>query len=117
MNEIQLKLRTKDFAKQIIGLCRKLPNDREDRLVGNQLFRSGTSVAANYRAACRGRSKAEFISRLAIVEEEADETKFWFELIEEMNILRELSTDLLVKECNEITSITESSIKTERRKQ
>lgn len=117
MNEIQLKLRTKDFAKQIIGLCWQLPNDREGRLVGNQLFRSGTSVAANYRAACRGRSKAEFISRLAIVEEEADETKFWFELIEEMNILIELSIDLLVKECNEITSITESSIKTERRKQ
>jgi four helix bundle protein len=76
MNENQMKNRTKDFAKEIIRLCRKLPNNREGRLIGNQLFRSGTSVAANYRAACRSRSKAEFVSKLAIVEEEADETLF-----------------------------------------
>ena len=86
MDESQLKNRTKQFAKQIIILCRNLPKNREGRLIGNQIFRSGTSVAANYRAACRGRSKAEFISKLAIVEEEADETLFWLELIKEMNI-------------------------------
>lgn len=86
MHESELVQRTKDFAKKIIGFCRVLPNNREGRLIGDQLFRSGTSVAANYRAACRGRSKAEFISKLSIVVEEADEAQFWLELIKEMNI-------------------------------
>ena len=71
MNEDQMKQRTKEFAKQIIKLCRQLPNNREGRLIGDQLFRSGTSVAANYRSACRARSMADFISKLSIVEEEA----------------------------------------------
>ena len=88
MNEAQMKKRTKEFGKEIISLCRKLPNNREGRLIGNQIFRSGTSVASNYRAACRARSTAEFISKLAIVEEEADETLFWLEIIAEMRILR-----------------------------
>jgi four helix bundle protein len=82
-----MKKRTKGFAKRIIELCRKLPYNREGRLIGNQIFRSGTSVAANYRAACRARSKADFISKLTIVEEEADETLFWLELIIEMEVL------------------------------
>ena len=86
MNPAVMKKRTKEFAKRIIELCRELPSNREGRLIGNQLFKSGTSVAANYRAACRGRSKAEFIAKLGIVEEEADETLFWLEVIEEMNI-------------------------------
>jgi four helix bundle protein len=116
MDENLLKQRTKAFAKQIIGLCRKLPNNREGRLIGNQIFRSGTSVAANYRAACRGRSKAEFISKLAIVEEEADETLFWLELIKEMNISKESSVDALMKECNELIAIIVASIKTVKRK-
>jgi four helix bundle protein len=77
MKEAQLKERTKKYAKQIIRVCRDLPNNQEGCLIRNQLFRSGTSVAANYRSACRGRSKAELISKLAIVEEEADETHFW----------------------------------------
>ena len=112
MNEAQLKKRTKEFAKNIIHLCRNLPTNREGRLIGNQLFRSGTSVAANYRAACRGRSKAEFISKLAIVEEEADETLFWLELIKEMDILKGSVVDALMKESNEIIAIMVSSIKT-----
>jgi len=112
MKEAELKKRTKDFAKEIIKICRKLPNNREGRLIGDQLFRAGTSVAANYRAACRGRSKAEFISKLAIVEEEADETMFWLELIKEMNICREPIVDDLIKESNEIVAIIVSSIKT-----
>jgi four helix bundle protein len=116
MKEAQLKERTKNYAKQVIGLCRQLPNNREGRLIGNQLFRSGTSVAANYRGACRGRSKAEFISRLAIVEEEADETRFWLELVKEMKISRETSIDLLMKESDEIISMIVSSIKTVRKK-
>ena len=116
MDERQLKNRTKKFAKRIIVLCRNLPKNREGRLIGNQIFRSGTSVAANYRAACRGRSKAEFISKLAIVEEEADETLFWLELIKEMNISKESSVDALMKECNELIAIMVASIKTVRRK-
>jgi len=112
MNEVQLKKRTKEFAKDIIHLCRNLPTNREGRLIGDQLFRSGTSVAANYRAACRGRSKAEFVSKLAIVEEEADETMFWLELIKEMDILKGSVVDALIKESNEIIAIIVSSIKT-----
>ena len=81
MNTEQLKQRTKDFSKQVINLCRLLPDSREGRLIGNQIFRSGTSVGANYRAACRARSKADFIAKLGIVLEEADETLFWFEIL------------------------------------
>jgi len=116
MNEVQLKNRTKEYAKNVIRLCRKLPNNREGRLIGNQMFRSGTSIAANYRAACRGRSKAEFISKLAIVEEEADETLFWLELIKEMSISKDPVIDLLMKEGNEIVAIIVSSIKTVKRR-
>ena len=114
MNEEQLKKRTKEFAKRIIELCRTLPNNREGRLIGDQLFRSGTSVAANYRAACRGRSKAEFISKLAVVEEEADETLFWLELIKEMGISNEPVVDTLMQESDELIAIIVSSIKTAR---
>ena len=112
MNEKQLKKRTKEFAKNIILLCRNLPNNREGRLIGDQLFRSGTSVAANYRAACRGRSKAEFVSKLAIVEEEADETMFWLEIIQEMSISNNPLVDNLLKESDEIVAIIVSSIRT-----
>ncbi len=82
--------------------------------MGNQIFRSGTSVAANYRAACRARSKAEFVSRLAIVEEEADETLFWLELISEMKIFEKNTLEPLMKETDEIIAITVASIKTAR---
>ena len=115
MNEEQLKKRTKEFAKNIIQLCRNLPNNREGRLIGDQMFRSGTSVAANYRAACRGRSKAEFVSKLAIVEEEADETMFWLEVIKEMSIYKEPVVEDLIKESDELVAIVVSSIKTVRK--
>jgi four helix bundle protein len=98
MNEEQMKQRTKEFAKQIIKLCRQLPNNREGRLIGNQLFRAGTSVAANYRSACRARSIADFISKLSIVEEEADESLFWLEIIKEMEIFYAPFMDSLMKE-------------------
>ena len=75
MDRKEMKKRKKEFAKNIIKLCRKFPNNMEGRLIGNQIFRSGTSTAANYRSACRARSTAaDFISKLSIVEEEADET-------------------------------------------
>ncbi len=112
MNEKMMKERTKAFAKNIIKVCRVMPSNREGRLIGNQLFRSGTSVAANYRAACRGRSKAEFISKLGIVVEEADETLFWLELIKEMKTINIPEVNALMKESNELLAIMVSSIKT-----
>ena len=115
VNEHQMKKRTKNFAKEIILLCRKLPNNREGNLIGNQIFRSGTSVAANYRSACRAKSKPDFIAKLSIVEEEADETLFWLELIKEMEILQMPEIDALMKENDEIISIIVSSIKTARK--
>ena len=115
MNPAAIKKRTKEFAKKVIELCRELPNNREGRLIGNQLFKSGTSVAANYRAACRGRSKAEFVSKLGIVLEEADETLFWLELIDEMAIHGGNSVKFLLQECDEITAIMVTSIKTAKR--
>jgi len=116
VNEAQMKERTKEFAKEIIKLCRKLPNNREGRLIGDQIFRSGTSVASNYRAACRARSTAEFVSKLSIVEEEADETLFWLEIIDEMEILKNVSLKSLMREKDEIIAIIVSSIKTARKK-
>ena len=116
MNEQQMTKRTKEFAKEIIRFCRKLPNDREGRLIGNQIFRSGTSVAANYRSACRAKSKADFIAKLAIVEEEADETLFWLELIAEIGILGRKILDPLMKETDELIAIIVASIKTARGK-
>jgi four helix bundle protein len=80
---LQLQQRTKKFALEFIELYRRLPRTGEARVIGNQVLRSGTSVASNYRAACRSRSKADFISRIGIVVEEADETVFWLELIVE----------------------------------
>ncbi len=111
-----MKDRTKNFAKQIIFLCRKLPKNREGYLIGNQIFRSGTSVASNYRAACRGRSKAEFIAKMGIVEEEADETLFWLEIIEEVEIFDSDLISPFKRECHEILSIVVSSINTARKR-
>ena len=116
MNEEEMKNRTKEFAKSIIKLCRKLPDNREGRLIGNQIFRSGTSIAANYRAACRARSTAEFISKLSIVEKEADETLFWLEILEEMEILDKDLIAALMQESNEIIAIIVASIKTSRKR-
>ncbi len=115
MNSDAMKRRTKEFAKRIIEFCRTLPNNREGRLIGNQLFKSGTSVAANYRAACRGRSRADFIAKLGIVEEEADETLFWLEIIDEMEIGDTGVVPSLMEECDEIIAIMVSSIKTARK--
>ncbi|MGQ0541264.1 MAG: four helix bundle protein [Blastocatellia bacterium] len=92
-----------------------MPNNTSGRAISGQLIRSGTSVPANYRAACRGRSKAEFIAKLGIVEEEADESEFWLKLIIENELMEErLVTDLL-REANEITAIMSTSKITARR--
>src|SRR5579872_6794705 len=105
-----LKARTKQFALAIIRLCRTLPRTDEARILGKQLLRSGTSVGANYRAACRARSKAEFIAKLGIVLEESDETVFWLELLLETGLLSHERLEPLVKEANELTSIFVSSL-------
>ena len=91
----ELKSRTKKFALRIIRLCQSLPQTPEAYVIKKQMLRSGTSVGANYRAACRARSNAEFFSKISIVIEEADETMFWLELLQEAEIVKaELVTDL-----------------------
>jgi four helix bundle protein len=109
MTEKELKDRTKQFALRIMKLVNALPNTSTGRAIGGQLVRSGTSVAANYRASCRGRSKAEFIAKLGTVEEEADESCLWMELIIEGNLLDEKLVLPLLKEANELTAIFASS--------
>ena len=109
MNAQQLKERTKQFALRVMRLVDVLPNTPKGRAIASQLVRSGTSVAANYRAACRGRSKAEFIAKVGIVEEEADETALWLELIIEDKFLPEKKIASLLKEANELTAIMVAS--------
>jgi len=91
-------------------LYRALPRHEEARIIGRQLLRSGTSVGANYRAACRARSKAEFVAKLGIVLEEADETVFWLELLQESRLVSEQKLALLVQEARELTAISVTSI-------
>ncbi len=98
MDERELKNRTKAFALRILALVKSLPKTITGRAIGNQLIRSGTSVGANYRAACRGRSKAEFISKLAIVIEESDECEYWLELIIEGGLMKRERVESLLKE-------------------
>src|SRR5260370_34301463 len=88
MNAEEMKRRTKEFAKRIMKVCRELPKTEEGRLIRNQLFRSGTSVGSNYRASCRGRSKADFISKMGIVLEEGDESLYWLELLVETGMMK-----------------------------
>ncbi len=109
-NNQDLKARTKQFALRILRLYRSLPAKEEARVLGRQLLRSGTSVGANYRAACRARSRAEFIAKLGIVLEEADETIFWLELLLDGGIIKQEKLDALLKEAEELTAIFVTSI-------
>jgi len=108
----ELKSRTKAFAIRIVRLYRSLPHSTDAQVLGKQLLRSGTSVAANYRAACRSRSKAEFISKMSVVLEEADESAFWLELIVETGTLGADRTQGLLKETGELAAIFGASIRT-----
>ena len=112
MHEHELKARTKQFALRVMKLVDALPKTTVGRAIGDQLIRSGTSVGANYRSACRARSKAEFISKIGIVAEEADESAFWLELIMESGLMTEKSILLLHTEAEELTSIFVASRKT-----
>jgi four helix bundle protein len=111
----ELKHRTKAFAIRIVKLFQSLPKTEEARIIGRQVMRSGTSVAANYRAACRGRSKAEFTAKIGVVVEEADETVFWLEMLVETNIVSAKRLEDLLKEANEILAIFAASQRTARR--
>jgi len=112
MDEDELKRRTKRFALQVMALVGSLPNTQVGRAIGSQLVRSGTSVGANYRAACRGRSKAEFSAKLGTVEEEADESGYWMELIIEGRLMEEEQVMSLLHEANELAAIMAASRKT-----
>jgi four helix bundle protein len=101
----ELKLRTKKFALRIIRLFQALPRTDEARILGKQLLRCGTSVAANYRAVCRSRSSAEFVARIGVVVEEIDETVLWLELLVESGILPEARLAPLQQEANELFAI------------
>jgi len=114
MSERDLKIRTRHFALRIIRLCESLPKGRTSDTIARQLVSCGTSVGANYRAACRGKSKADFISKMGIVEEECDESIYWMELLIEAGIIEENKIKDLMDEANQILSIVVSSIKTAR---
>lgn len=105
MNKAELLTRTKSFALRILKLVDHLPRTTSGRAIGNQLVRSGTSVGANYRAACRSRSRAEFAAKLGIVAEEADETVYWLQLIRDGKLVSESKLTDLLKEADELTAI------------
>ncbi|MBM4167480.1 MAG: four helix bundle protein [Ignavibacteria bacterium] len=115
MTEQDLRKRTKQFALRVIKLVSALPKSQTGKVVGNQLLRAGTSVGANYRAACRARSQADFISKLGVVLEEADESLYWMELIVESNLFPEKRMDSIMQEANELVSIFSASLKTAKR--
>lgn len=108
----QLQDRTKAFAIKIIHAFAALPKLEAARIIGRQFLRSGTSVAANYRAASLARSKAEFISKLGVVVEEADETLFWLDLLVDSGLVRSEVVETLRLECNELVRIFSSSLAT-----
>jgi four helix bundle protein len=116
MEQSYLKERTKSFALQIIKLVESLPKGRTADVIGRQLLDAGTSVGANYRAACRPRSPADFISKMGIVEEETDETIYWMELLIEAKLVQKNDISSLLEEANQILAMTVSSIRTARRK-
>ena len=112
MTEQEFKDRTKHIALRVIRLVESLPNTNSAQIIGKQLLRSATSVGANYRAACRGKSTADILHKLAIVEEEADESLYWLELLIEANIVPENKLSPLMKDTNEIVAMVVASIKT-----
>ncbi|MBF4518629.1 four helix bundle protein [Flavobacterium sp. ANB] len=112
MTTEEMKLRTKKFSLMIIDLAESMPNTNVIRSITNQIVRSGTSVGANYRAVCRARSDREFVAKMNIVLEEADETLFWLEIIKEKMWIAKSELELIWKEGNELTAIFVSSLKT-----
>ena len=116
MTQEEMKARTKQFALRILKLVQSLPPNLVTNTIGKQLLRSGTSVGANYRASCRAKSTPDFINKLTIVEEEADESIYWMELLVEAQLVKENLLKNLMDEGNQILSIVVSSIKTSKDK-
>ncbi len=112
MDEQEFKARTKAVALRVIKLVEALPSGRASDVIARQVLRSATSIGANYRAACRARSAADMISRLSIVEEEADESIYWIELLVEAGFITEKKIEALKSEIHEIVAMTVASIKT-----
>jgi four helix bundle protein len=105
----ELKKRAKQSAIRIVKLYQAIPRTEEARVIGRQALRSGTSVAANYRAACRARSRAEFVAKIGIVVEEIDETVFWLELLVESGLVPKARMEQLLVEANELLAIFAAS--------
>ena len=116
MDKEELKHRTKSFGLRVIHLAESLPKTATARVIGRQLLRSATSVGANYRAACRARSTADSISKMSIVEEEADESVYWMELLIEAGFVSTEKLKSLIEEAHELLAITVASLKTAKRK-
>src|SRR5262245_34380255 len=116
MNEVEFKQRTKQLGLRVIKLVESLPKSTTGSVIGKQLLRSATSVGANYRAACRAKSQADMIAKLGTVEEKADETLYWLEMIVEAGLMPENRLADLIKEADEILAMTVSSIRTIRDK-
>jgi four helix bundle protein len=114
MTPDELKHRTRTFAIEIIKLARSLPSDFVTDHIGRQLMRSGTSVGANYRSSCRAKSEADFISKMSTVEEEADETGYWLELLIETNTVSPKAVSAVISEAEQLVRIAVASIKTAR---
>ena len=112
MDENLFKRRTKQLALRVIKAVEGLPKNRTADVIGRQWIRSGTSIGANYRAACRGKSTADVIAKLRIVEEEADESAYWMELLIESGLVSEARLSELLQETNEIIAMTVASIRT-----
>lgn len=111
MDKTEFKRRTKRYGLQVIKLVQSLSEDRVARVMSNQLLRAATSVGANYRAACRAKSKADFVNKLKIVEEECDESLYWMELLIEAGLVPKGKLDPVMQEGDEILAITVASIK------
>jgi four helix bundle protein len=109
---LQLNARAKTFALRVIRMCQALPKSREANVIAQQILRSATSVAANYRAAGRSRSRAEFIAKIGVVLEEADETALWLELLSESGIISAIKLKDLLNEANQLTAIFSASRRT-----
>jgi four helix bundle protein len=112
MDKAELQNRTKQFALRVIKLTAALPKTTAGEVLGKQLLRSATSVAANYRSACRGRSKAEFIAKVGIALEECDESQLWLELIVESGLMPAARVAELLKEADELTAIFVATLRT-----
>ncbi len=116
MTKEQMIARTKQFALRVIKLVESLSPGRTSEVIGKQLVRCATSVGANYRSACRAKSTADFISKLSIVEEEADEAIYWIELLVEANLVKENLVENLLNEADQILAMIVASIKTSKAK-